>query len=206
MKSFKITLLFLLITGLYSCQTKVESNYRWHAIQARSSDLLYRAQVPHHWICQPLDPLTSLQDTTQPVCVFLIGNAEKCIRLSIHPFPYTEKSERISPEAQIFRWKQQFEKIHPQNFVRTPCSFGGFHGLRFEANGYQQNKPLATLAWSMQLAQFFDQQLDSQVDMIKRADYTIKAVGPPELMQQHRHEIIAFAESFELINELPSPL
>ena len=37
----------------------------------------------------------------------------------------------------------------------------------------------------------------------KRADYTIKAVGLPALINQYRQEIIQFADSFELKDELP---
>lgn len=36
-----------------------------------------------------------------------------------------------------------------------------------------------------------------------RADVTIKAVGPKALTEKHRTKIMAFARSFELIEEIP---
>ncbi len=57
----------------------------------------------------------------------------------------------------------------------------------------------------MQLAPAYERQLSlarQPHDNLKRADYTIKSVGPPDLMHKHRADILAFAQSFEMIDEL----
>jgi hypothetical protein len=208
MNWIKIYFIPLIFMNLTSCQsTNPTSTVQWHSIRGRESSVaLYRAQVPMHWICQDLSSSARLADTTQPVCELLIIKGKEQIRITMHPFPYTAESVRIPPQAQIARWKNQLESINLLKTTVHACSHGGFHGLCLESEGQQQGQPVSILGWSFQLAQFYDQQLDLENDQPKRADYTIKAVGPSALMQHYRQEIIAFAESFELIDELPSPL
>jgi len=38
------------------------------------------------------------------------------------------------------------------------------------------------------------------------ADYTIKVLGPSDLVNEHKKAIDSFANSFELIEEIPAPL
>lgn len=71
------------------------------------------------------------------------------------------------------------------------------------------------MGWTMQLAPEHYSQLALKIQMAKstidrnhysqmRSDFTIKATGPRSLMETHRNAILAFARSFELIEEIPS--
>jgi len=65
------------------------------------------------------------------------------------------------------------------------------------------------IAWSMELANEHERQLHlsaRKIDNYKLADYTIKVVGSPHLVDKHKNEIQKFAESFELIEELHTTL
>jgi len=204
MNRLMIYLLPLILILLSSCQSeKVASPSQWHAIVSRDNQtFVYRAYVPTDWTRQDPDPQTSLEDTKIPVCEFFITQGDERIRLTIHLFPYTSYDSRVPPKAQIARWKKQFETFDALSSATTPCSHGGFYGLCFEGTGEQNSQPTKVLGWSMQLAQLYDQSLEFQGDALKRADYTIKAVGPPSFMTQKQAQITAFAESFELIDEL----
>jgi hypothetical protein len=171
--------------------------------------LLYRALVPENWIRK--DPLESesIADTTKANCTFMIVEEDGEVRLTVYTFPYTHKETRIPPQAQITRWKKQIEELDLLSVQIVPDSHGGFSGLYFEGQGKLQNKAIIVMGWSMRLAHGYDQQLAISrlpLDHGKRADYTIKANGPPDLVNKHRLDIIQFAHSFELIDELPSPL
>lgn len=72
---------------------------------------------------------------------------------------------------------------------------------------------IMVLGWAMQLAPQHLQFLQTPRNEAEasryrqmRASITIKAVGPQDLMDYHRKTIVAFAKSFELIDELPSQL
>jgi hypothetical protein len=177
---------------------------------------VYRARVPTNW--QRIDPAKSesIVDTTKPVCTFVIkdNDVEEEARLSIHNFPIEEFAKSIPASAQVARWKGQFAVIDPISLHVTPCSHGGFAGLRFEATGIQKNKPTTILAWAMQLAPQHCNSLSNSIALISdanqtlrlrqmRADYTIKAVGDPQIISKHMEEIVDFADTFELIEEIP---
>ena len=89
-------------------------------------------------------------------------------------------------------------------------SFGGYSGLYFEATGLIQDKPTKVLGWSIQLApEHFralsyvpHKSLEHRFRQM-RGDVTIKAVGLPHLLQKNRDEIINFARSFQLIDDIP---
>lgn len=176
--------------------------------QSRERPLLYRALVPSHWIRQDPLEIESIADTTKAICEFYIHEGHESIRLTIHTFPITQDNMRIPPQAQITRWKRQFEELDPIATHTLPDAHGGFSGLFFEGQGILQGNATTVLGWSMQLASIYERQLSqgkNPLDLHKRADYTIKASAPPHLMTQHRSEIVAFAHSFELIDELPAP-
>lgn len=137
---------------------------------------IYQAEVPNHWI--KLEQASDLSDTRMPIATYKIGDG----LLTVHNFPYASFEERIPPEAQIQRWKKQFPKgIHDISSV----AHGGFGGFRLETE--------EMIGYAMQLSPLIFKALHpSEID--KRADYTIKFVGP---VVDYRHEVDLFAISFE---------
>lgn len=170
---------------------------------------IYRVLVPTNWIRQDPSPTESIADTTRSICEFYILESDQVIRLTVHNFPIHGTHPRIPPQAQIARWKQQFDELDLLNTTVVAEGQGGFNGLRFEGQGVLHGQPTTVIGWSMQLASGYERQLSFEkehLDRYKRADYTIKASGPPLLIDKHRADILAFAHHFELIDELPSPL
>ena len=177
--------------------------------QANERPVLYRALVPFNWVRKDPPVTESIADTTKSICEFYIQDEGQTIRLTLHSFPIMQSNQRIPPPAQIARWKRQFEELDLLATHVLPDSHGGFSGLYFEGQGILQGQPTKVMGWSMQLASSYERKLSHERDphdRCKRADYTIKASGPPALMDQHRAALLAFARSFELIDELPSPL
>lgn len=167
--------------------------------------LLYRAKTFSHWIRK--DPLAteSIADTTKAICEFYIRENDQLIRVTVHTFPINNPSARIPPQAQIARWKKQFEELDPLAVHIWEDSHGGFSGLGFEGQGLLKGAQTKVMGCSMRLASCYQRLLSQSplsVDRQKCADYTIKASGPPELMNKHRADILAFVQSFELIDEL----
>lgn len=210
----KYTLIFLSLLIIVSCNPSPPLPPRkWRLISGRIEDssvkkpLLYRAYLPSRWIQVELNREVSIMDTTQPVAEFFLEENERKIRLTFHTFPIHEDFQRIPPEAQIARWKQQFDELDPLSILISPVSHGGFHGLAFEGQGVLKEEPAAVMGWSMLLADIYARQLKesfSLADQTKRADYTIKATGDPDMVRRYRTEIANFAQSFELIEELPA--
>lgn len=167
---------------------------------------IYRGKAPQHW--KRIDSEESVVDTMKPICEFHIESIEgDPIKITLHNFPTSTIEERIPPAAQVHRWKQQLEILSPLDISISPLSRGGFTGLFFEA----KTSPKGVLAWSMQLA---EEHYRHQNALSKRsnngdyykqmsADYTIKAVGPNNLLQENRSDILNFAASFELIEAIP---
>lgn len=148
---------------------------------------------------------SSIADTTKANSEFFIQDKGREIRLTVHTFPFVDDNGRIPPQAQIARWKKQLEELNLLSVQVLPESHGGFSGLYFEGEGSQGT----VMGWSMRLVPAYSRQLSLEkepLDKLKRADYTIKATGPTDLIERHRPVIIQFAQSFELIDELPPPL
>lgn len=178
---------------------------------------LYQVKVPKKWKNQ-IQSALSLEDTTKPLCEFIIQNNEHDsdteksmgqIRITIHNFPSESITERIPPNAQIARWKRQLTKMDPNSLSVEPQAFGGFVGFLFEGTGLLSEDPTTILGWIMQIAPEHYRALNrpgKDVNYRKqmRADYTLKAVGPKQLIEKYKDEIIVFARSFELIQEIPS--
>lgn len=160
---------------------------------------LYRSSVPISWVRQ--DPIGSITDTTEANCTFFILEGEEKVKITFHTFPIENDEIRIPPEAQIARWKRQLEKGDPLQLILQPVSQGGFSGLFFEGEGEMKGKQTKVLGWSMKLADEYLRKL--KIDSPMRADFTIKAVGTPLMIDKHRTAIIHFASHFELIDELP---
>jgi len=170
---------------------------------------IYRMKMPDGWEHQ--QPTGSLTDTTKALAEFFLRTPTGTIRLTFHNFPYERPEQDIPPVAQVTRWKRQFEHLDPSS--TDPKSFSGFIGFSFEGSGKLSGENKMMLGWAMQLAPQHVQFLQTPRNHVEasrfrqmRASITIKAVGPQELMAAHRKAIIAFAESFELIDELPSQL
>ncbi|MCC5832975.1 MAG: hypothetical protein JJU12_08050 [Chlamydiales bacterium] len=159
---------------------------------------VYRAKVPAGW--KRVDHDGSIQDTREPNVSFLIDEE---LKVTIHTFPSNRLEERIPPKAQVARWMRQLGEVETRLEPACRC---GFFGLCLEGP--------TILAWSMQLDFEHYQTLSflascpMEEEHFKqmRADYTIKAAGPSELIARHRKELQFFAESFELIQEIPGRL
>lgn len=167
---------------------------------------IYRVKVPKDWVRKDPGPDESILDSTKALCEFRIIDRDEQIRISVHNFPVETLEQRIAPFAQITRWKKQFDSLANIDTKTIPQAFAGYAGLMFEATGLIKGRKTTVLAWSMQLApeHFRNLSSDNHASIRqKRADFTIKAVGPPSLMDKYKPAILNFAKSFELIEEIP---
>lgn len=219
-----LALFFSLIFSLIGCErtTPLTEKSRWEEIFGRDEGPLtgkldrspiYRAKVPVSWKKILPSQEYSIYDTTLPLCEFVIGDKESCVTLVIHNFPCDNISQRIPPQAQITRWKKQFETFDASSSHLLPQAYGGFAGLFLEGRGIYKGAPKAIMGWAMQLAKEHFHQLQKRTISAERklsrqmcADYTIKAVGTPESILKYREDIVTFARSFELVQEIPAPL
>lgn len=172
---------------------------------------VYRVRVPASWIRKDTLPEESLIDTTKSICEFMISKGTSFIRITIHNFPSDTMDQRIPPAAQIARWERQFDLLISSESSTIPQAFNGFVGLKFKGVGTLNQKEVIVLGWSVQLSKehyrtltYPKTPLESTLFSQMRADVTIKAVGPKELMEDKEIEIHEFARSFELIAEIPS--
>ncbi|NGX61492.1 MAG: hypothetical protein K940chlam9_00978 [Chlamydiae bacterium] len=214
MPKFRILLLllFLMLVGCKKCPDRVPP-FTWHEFTGREERVgetklvrrpTYRAKVPVRWKRITPGEEVSLLDTKTPLVTFLITDNTK---LTLHSFPADTLEERIPPSAQVNRWKSQ---LGAEFFEVEPLSYGGFGGLFFHGS----NGNTSCLAWSMQLDLAHLQNLLFRASNLEEkehyrqmgADYTIKVQGPPDEIAEHKEEILFFAESFGLIQPLPSPL
>lgn len=206
---------FCLLLSLFGCtsQNNEQQTKNWNQIAARDNGqsalrpLIYRGITPDYWEIKPSE--NSVADTMKAICEFCITESTGAVRITIHTFPISESHPRIPAAAQIHRWKEQFDELNIlQTFVSSE-SHGGFSGLYFEGQGSIQQKDIKVLGWSMQLAPEYERSLSlllNPLDQYKLSDYTIKVTGPPELVDKYSQDIKCFANSFELIDELPKPL
>lgn len=173
---------------------------------------VYRVRAPEGWIRR--DPLSgeNLNDTTKALCEFIIMEGSEVARIAIHNFPSAKLEDRVPVEAQVARWRRQFETLNAAECETRLQSFSGYSGLYFQGCGRMQGKPTMVLGWVLQLSpehylMLSRSSLSSEEDKVNsqmRSDVTIKAVGPQALMEKHKHEIIEFARTFELIEEIPT--
>lgn len=179
---FLVPLIFLA-----SCGKLEEPKQTYELIPGRDQQNTYRVRVPADWVLKKAEG--SLVDTTLPLCEFWAADS---IRITIHNFP----GLKVPPEAQISRWKRQFDQLSDIQVVSQ--AFSGFVGLKSEASGTMQGKDVKLLGWSLQIAPEFASSVKGQ----SGADVTIKIVGPSELVDLHYKELERFARSFELIEDL----
>lgn len=215
--SLLLTILTLSCTLIVlACSSKTEDTKEsWQKIAGRdTSDSIeripiYQAKTPLNWVRKDPSLNESIIDTKKALCEYLIEDEEGSIRLTVHNFPSQTIDQRISPHLQIQRWKNQFEQLDPALTSVTSSSHGGFVGLFLEGTGTLNGMQTSILGWSMQLSSEHYRHLQQEATAInwqRRADYTIKVLGPPHSLSKHRDTLIEFASSFELIDELPSPL
>ncbi len=207
----KISLFFLFLLTSCAQSPKNIPSFTWQEIAGREEQLgsaaivrrpVYRAKVPSGW--ERVDPSleSSLSDTTKPIVSFLI---DEKIQITVHNFPSKSLEDRIPPAFQIERWKQQIDEENP---LVEPWGHSGFIGLYFEG----KKGKTTILAWSMQLDSSHYQTLSFLANSVEeeehfkqmKADYTIKVNGPTELIEKHRAYLLLFANSFELIQEIPA--
>lgn len=210
-------MLLLLLLFLTSCSNGQSSGLRpMQEINGRdngdvtlSRPAIYRVRAPKEWIRHDPPAEESLIDTKKALCEFTIPNSTGAVRITIHNFPSENIDSRIPPGAQVARWKRQFTSLDASTVSIIPQAHGGFSGLLFEGTGTIANEEVSVMGWAMQLAPTHYHSVSSLMNdntiQQTRADYTIKISGPRTLVAQHRKDIIAFARSFELIQELPAP-
>lgn len=201
----RILLVVIILTGCNQ-KTTEPGQASWQVIASRDRGNadermpLYRALVPDSWSRKDPQPSESILDTMLSNCEFFVDE----IRLTIHTFPFENEESRIPPQAQIARWKKQLKEPDLLSMQIVPEVHGGFIGLLFEGEGQLNERQEMIMGWSMQLAPEYCQKFVGEKHHAKKADYTIKAVGPSRTLNQHRQDIVQFAQSFELIDELPS--
>lgn len=172
---------------------------------------VYRVKAPDNWIRRDPLPDESLIDTKKALCEFIILDEDKAIHIVLHNFPSRSPEDRIPPAAQTARWRGQFDSLDLVDTSLQPQSFSGYSGLLLTANGIMKGEATTVLGWGLQLpmehyraltltATPENQRLYEQM----RADVTIKATGPQSLIEKHKKTIIAFAHTFELIEEIPT--
>lgn len=186
-----------MLTSCDSPSAPINSNYAYICGRNPADHPFYRVNVPAEWKQKDLRHLKDKSDTTLPVCEFMIDT----IRITVHTFPSENQNDRIPTFAQIERWKKQFKPL--DSFSTTPQAFSGYSGIFFEGTGLLNNEIRTMMGWSMQLANDHYRLLSNPQ---QKADFTIKAVGAVEDMKSRRKEIIAFARSFELVEEIPEQL
>lgn len=187
-----------------SCTTEPPPTISWQQIFGRNDSIpakreaIYRAKIPSSWKRIDPDPLSCNQDTTLAICTLLVDQ----ITITIHNFPYDNAKQRIAPEAQVARWQGQVSK---DSLTKTqPYGHGGYGGLLFEA--IEKENATHIIAFAQSLApEHFQTLLQEQTPRARqqRGDYTIKVEGPVEQIQKRKKEILAFARSFSLIEEIP---
>lgn len=162
----------------------------WILVNGRETPNVYHVQAPSEW---KVTQGEMGNDTKKPLVEFTIENQ---IKVTLHNFPGTA----IPPEAQIARWKGQFEKLNPEDVKIQSVAWSGYSGYAFEAKGILQGKEMTVLAWTLHLDSRHARAVQSQD---KAADFTIKVVGPTELVNKYKLALEFFARSFELVDDIP---
>jgi len=208
-RNFQVILLKLLTISLIGCSSSDIENdlVRNEIIYSREEQLengktvrwpLYQVSTPVTWQLLPIE--NDLTDTTKPNATFLIDEG---VTLSIHTFSYPGVEGHIPCERQIERWKGQLNKAA---ILVTPTSFCGFAGLYFEA----ENETTQVLGWSLQLDIRHRQKLfelaitPDQMAFFRQitSDCTLKVKGAPVTINDHKEEILSFANSLRLLHNL----
>lgn len=211
-------LIFLFLTLVFvACNEGPSTQFQQPMQEIKGRDyngkrfLVYRARVPLDWIRKDSLAEESLTDTKKSIVEYYIMHNSDFIRIAIHNFPSDTLEERIPPMVQIARWERQFDHLLPEESSNQPQAFNGYSGLKFKGTGTLDQKDTMMLGWVLQIGKEHYPMLthaknpeNNDLYREMRADVTIKAVGPKELMEEHEEEINQFTRSFELIKEIPS--
>jgi len=215
MKCVLIVFCFILVGCESSTATNDQSEMQEICGRNDHSNLerlpVYRAKVPRTWQRKDPEPSVSIEDTKTALCEFTIPDEKQQIKIVIHNFPLME-GKSIPPMAQIARWRNQFSVIDQTATKIIPQAYSGFVGYLLEAS--EQENPSAVMAWALQIAPEHHATLNyhwkiAEASHDKRmlhqmmADLTIKATGSKQLLKKFRRDIINFARSIELIQEIP---
>ncbi|MBA3603423.1 MAG: hypothetical protein H0W50_07235 [Parachlamydiaceae bacterium] len=211
-----ISLICILILSSCKQEEKKSAETTWQEFCCRDAGdptartPLYRAITPINWQRKNPSVTESIADSTKPVSEFYIGqHDQEKVSLTVFTFPVENYEQRVPPSAQLKRWKRQFEEFNPTSLVVTPCAHGGFTGFSICVKGLMNGQETSLLGFSMQLApvHWFSLQQNKENISLKHsqttADYTIKALGTPSAILKWKDEIYLFANSFELIEEIP---
>jgi len=204
-----ILAIFLLLA---SCDQHLpdRDNYLEFAGREARGIPIYRLKKPDGWTAiVPID--REINDTTKPICELLMIDVAGQIRITIHNFPAENQEERIPPQSQLGRWKKQFKEIDHLSEKSAPQSFSGYYGVIFEASGMMKGKEMFMMAWALQMANehflaistLMNAEPENNSLRQLRSDITIKAVGPKNLLEKYRDEIMQIARSFEMIQAIP---
>lgn len=204
----RLVLIFLLFFSV-SCERfpSKTQDVEWKDIRGRVEKKLYRAKVPKSWKEETVSE-GLLADTTKPLLKWTINSHSTPIQVTVHNFPRNIGAPPIPPNAQIERWKRQFDLLDPTTVSVEPESHGGFVGLIFQGEGEIENKKCMIIGSSMILGKELEDELTFFIkkNLIQKemlADYTIKATGEREMLPSKKEEIMGFITSFELIEDLP---
>lgn len=167
--------LFVLLC-LFGCAKEQKPSFK--TIVGRDHTRIYRVKAPAHW--KVLGPEEPLEDTTKANERFVAYDE---IVISVHTFP----GSNIPPMRQIQRWVRQLQG-RPRILQ---ISFGGYVGFLLQGRG--------VIGLAMELDPGHRSRVQNQE---RKASFTIKAVGPAELLEEHQKEIVAFMKSFELIEAI----
>ena len=165
---------------------------------------IYELVFPKDWTIVSRSRRDFPQDTTLPFFEAKIGDDQNSIRITLHYFPEPLANDKIKPIAQVRRWKTQFSSLDPLKDTIQPVSFNGFQGFKFEASGIQKGEETKVIAFALELGAEHALTLRrTNPQSAALASVTIKAVGAPSLIDSHLADIISFAKSFQLVEDLP---
>lgn len=188
----------IILFSLTSCGPSPQMpSTHWEKLSDRTGRPLYQVSVPNEW--EKIDLSSSanlLTDTTLAIASWKVGD----IKITVHTFPASSMEERIASQVQIARWLKQLKGLDEASIHVVPVGHGGYLGLEMEAYGENEG----TIARSMQLApeHFLNLASHFPSDNHIKADFTIKATGPKESIASQRENILLFAQSFEMIDEI----
>lgn len=196
-------LTYTILLFFCSCQNTPYTESEKKEVLDRNRNPLYHVRVPSNWKEMALGD-RPIPDTRLPIAAWVILDGNNEILIQIHTFPLQNIETHIPPIAQVQRWQRQFTKLDLKPQI-SPVSYSGFVGLQFEAEGIQKGEPLSVLAWALQIGQIHWPALSTDSKLLQMAaDVTIKAFGPPNLIDTHKEDIERFARSFSLIEEIPN--
>lgn len=211
MASMRLLILFLCIA--WGCEKSTTPSYKEVFAYGRGEDSspVYRLFIPQDWETLPLSEQGKV-DSREPNLTLLAPIGDKKLPIYFHNFPVANLNERIPPEAQVQRWKEQIPKIV---FEKTePVSRGGFFGLYAQIEGAKEERAIKTLAVAMQLDPTFARDLSQRHETLidanalaqTLADYTLKCMGSEEEIEKIKEAFEKIAASIELIEELPGDI